>query len=61
MEMKGKFGNVVGKYEVEYYQMTGKIWKQRGKIEYNASYNKWQDVRASDRKPWNWARFLSKG
>ena len=48
MKMKGKFGNVVGKYEVEYYQIKGKIWNQRGKIEGTASYNKWQDVMATE-------------
>ena len=48
MKMKENFGNVVGKYEVEYYQVKGKIWNQRGKIEGTASYNKWEDFMATE-------------
>ena len=31
--MSGKYGNWAMKYEVKIWQMTGKIWKQRGNIE----------------------------
>ena len=31
--MTGKYGNWAMKYEVKIWQMTGKIWKQRGNIE----------------------------
>ena len=46
--MTGKYGNWARKYEVENWQMTGKIWKQRGNIEDAASYKQWQDVMASE-------------